>query len=149
MADFRVMGLDHVHIQVADRAGAVAWYERVLGLHIAPEFVEWASDPEGPVFLSTREGASCLALFRRNTEHNRVGDHTVAFRASARDFIDFANRLDKLNLVDRDGSRVNLSEIADHELSWSFYFLDPDGNRYELTCYDYAEVRTFLDRQRQ
>ena len=47
----------------------------------------------------------------------------------------------KLNLVDRDGSRVNLSEIADHELSWSFYFLDPDGNRFELTCYDYAEVR--------
>jgi catechol 2,3-dioxygenase-like lactoylglutathione lyase family enzyme len=144
MATINVKGLDHVHIQVANREGAAAWYARVLGLQIAPEFVEWARDPEGPVFLSTREGASCLALFRRSTEHNRVGDHTVAFRASARDFIDFANRLDELDLVDRDGSKVVLTEIADHELSWSFYFLDPDGNRYELTCYEYEEVRDFL-----
>lgn len=150
MADFRVKRLDHVHLQVADRDNAALWFKRVLGLEIAPEFAEWARDPEGPVFLSTREGAPCLALFRRNTENNRVGDHTVAFRTSARDFIDFANRLDEMDLVDRDGSRVNLNEIADHELSWSFYFLDPDGNRFELTCYEYEEVREFLARvQRQ
>ena len=149
MADFRVMGLDHVHIQVADREGAVAWYQRVLGLQIAAEFVEWASDPQGPLFLSTRQGVPCLALIQRNTEHNRVGDHTVAFRASARDFIDFMSRLEELTLVDRNGSKVVVSEISDHELSWSFYFLDPDGNRYELTCYDYAEVSAYLDSQRQ
>ena len=136
-----VKGLDHVHIHVANRERAAEWFRRVLGLEPASNLSQWAIDPEGPLFLSTQEGRHCLALVQGNTEHNKSGDHTVAFNISANDFIAFINELDNLDLVDRDGSKVSRSDIADHLLSWSVYFLDPDGNRFELTSYDYQEIR--------
>jgi catechol 2,3-dioxygenase-like lactoylglutathione lyase family enzyme len=146
MAGMGVKGLDHVHIHVADRDRAATWFKRVLGLEPASQFSEWASDPEGPLFLSTRDGHHCLALFQGNTEHNRIGDHTVAFEVSAGDFIDFMNEVDDLQLTERDGSKVSRNDIVDHDLSWSFYFLDPDGNRFELTSYEYREIETALKR---
>ena len=30
----------------------------------------------------------------------------------------------------------------DHGEAWSMYFADPDGNPYELTCYDVAVLRS-------
>jgi catechol 2,3-dioxygenase-like lactoylglutathione lyase family enzyme len=144
-----VKGLDHVHIYVADRAKAAEWYSRVLGLEPASELSEWAIDPEGPLFLSTREGHHCLALVQGNIEHNRSGDHTVAFTVSARDFIAFMNELNDLHLVDRDGSNVSRNDVADHDLSWSIYFLDPDGNRFELTSYEYPEIEAHIQQMAQ
>ena len=137
-----VKGLDHVHIRVTNREKATKWFSRVLGLEPASDLSQWAIDPDGPLFLSTREGGHhCLALVEGNTEHNRSGDHTVAFDISANDFIAFISELDNLDLVDRDGSTVSRSGVVDHLLSWSVYFLDPDGNRFELTSYDYQEIR--------
>ncbi len=26
---------------------------------------------------------------------------------------------------------------VDHRVAWSLYFSDPDGNPFEITCYDY------------
>ena len=141
-----VKRLDHVHIHVADREAAAEWYGRVLGLQPDSELRQWASDPDGPLLLSTREGNHCLALFQRNIEDNRTGDHTVAFDVSASDFIAFVNVMDGLLLVDRDGSKVSRTEIADHQLSWSIYFLDPDSNRIELTSYDYQEIGGYIQR---
>ena len=142
-----VRGLDHVHIRVIDRTKAAEWYLRVLGLEPASELSEWAIDPEGPLFLSTREGRHCLALVQGNTEHNRSGDHTVAFIVSASDFIAFMNELNDLRLVDRDGSKVSRNDIVDHHLSWSIYFLDPDGNRFELTSYEYTEIEAHIQQK--
>ncbi len=142
-----VRELDHVHIRVVDRAKAAEWYERVLGLEPASELREWAIDPEGPLFLSTREGRHCLALVQGNTEHNRSGDHTVAFIVSASDFIAFMNELSELRVVDRDGSNVSRNDIADHHLSWSIYFFDPDGNRFELTSYEYTEIEAHIQQK--
>jgi hypothetical protein len=92
---------------VIDRTRAAEWYRRVLGLKPASELSDWALDPEGPLFLSTREGRHCLALVQGNTEHNRSGDHTVAFIVSASDFIAFTNDLNDLHLFDRDGKKVS------------------------------------------
>ena len=142
-----VKGLDHVHIRVIDRAKASEWYKRVLGLEPASELSEWATDPEGPLFLSTREGRHCLALVQGNTEHNRSGDHTVAFIVSASDFIAFTNDLNDLHLFDRDGKKVSRNDIADHHLAWSIYFLDPDGNRFELTSYEYTEIEAHIQQK--
>ena len=142
-----VKGLDHVHIRVIDRAKASEWYKRVLGLEPASELSEWATDPDGPLFLSTREGRHCLAIVQGSTEHNRSGDHTVAFIVSASDFIAFMNELNDLCLVDRDGSKVSRNDIADHHLAWSIYFLDPDGNRFELTSYEYTEIEAHIQQE--
>jgi len=37
-------GFDHIHVFVADRAAALAWYADVLGFVPAPELVAWAAD---------------------------------------------------------------------------------------------------------
>jgi catechol 2,3-dioxygenase-like lactoylglutathione lyase family enzyme len=144
-----VKGLDHVHIRVADRARAAEWFKRVLGLQPALELGQWASDPAGPLFLATREGCHCLALVQGNTEQNRTGDHTVAFNVSASDFIGFLTEIDELQLVDRDGSQVTQADVADHDLSWSVYFLDPDGNRFELTSYEYQAIKARIHKPTQ
>jgi catechol-2,3-dioxygenase len=140
MSGISVLGLDHVHVHVADREKSAAWFERILGLQRDSELSDWATDPKGPLFLSTGEGKHCLALVQGNAEHNRIGDHTVAFNVCAGDFLNFLDHLDDLQLTDRDGSKVTKNDVDDHNLSWSLYFLDPDGNRIELTSYDYEEI---------
>ena len=37
-----------------------------------------------------------------------------------------------------------VGEAADHELAFSYYFQDPDGNHLELTTYDHETVRRWL-----
>ena len=29
---------------------------------------------------------------------------------------------------------------VDHQVAWSLYFSDPDGNPFEITCYDYDSL---------
>jgi catechol-2,3-dioxygenase len=31
-------------------------------------------------------------------------------------------------------------EVKDHQVSWSLYFSDPDGNPYEITSYTYDQL---------
>jgi len=38
-------------------------------------------------------------------------------------------------------------ELQDHQISWSMYFSDPDGNPYEITSYDYASLEPSLRRE--
>jgi catechol-2,3-dioxygenase len=145
MPAISVEGIDHVHVQVANRETAAEWFERVLGLQIVTEFTSWAKDPRGPLFLVTREGVRCLALFEEpNTKKNRKGDHTIAFKVSAREFMELVRHLDELQLSKIDGSKLSRKDVVDHELSWSIYFTDPDGNRFELTTYHYDEVSRLL-----
>lgn len=144
MTGITVKGLDHVHVHVANRDKAAAWFKRVLGLQIASPFAEWARDPDGPLFLSTHEGHHCLALFQRNSEHNKSGDHTIAFKVGASDFIGLVNQLDDLQLIDKDRTKLSRDDIVDHQLAWSLYFLDPDGNRFEVTSYDYDEIGAYV-----
>lgn len=33
-------------------------------------------------------------------------------------------------------------EAVDHDVSWSIYFTDPDGNPFEITTYDYEAFKT-------
>ena len=35
-------------------------------------------------------------------------------------------------------------EPEDHGLAWSLYFADPDGNPWEITCWQHAVVATML-----
>ena len=54
MLGISVGGLDHVHVRVADREKAAAWFGRVLGLYPDTELSEWASDPKGRPQEGTR-----------------------------------------------------------------------------------------------
>lgn len=136
-------GLDHVHMEVADRDAAAAWYARVLGLRPASRFAAWAEHPMGPLMLETTSGAACLALFARDPAAP-VRDTTVALRTDGASFLAFRDRLPDLRLSDRDGGIVDAARVVEHWFAWSIYFTDPDGNRLELTTYDYDAIEGAL-----
>ena len=135
----KVSRIDHVHLEVADRNSAAKWYELVLGLTRHSALESWADDPMGPLILEGGDGHPALSLFTRD-EKEVSRDTTVAFRVSGEEFLAFRNDIEHLNLKNNSGKLVTKADVVDHELSWSIYFLDPDGNRLEVTTYDYGIV---------
>ncbi len=116
--------IDHLHVHVADRPAAEAWYERVLGLRRLPAFEHWAQGG-GPLTLSDAAGQLHLALFQRPPQG---GSPTIALRVSAAGLLDWRAHL-----------RRELGEapaLVDHGESRSIYFADPDGNGFEITSYE-------------
>ncbi|MBY4893897.1 hypothetical protein KUL25_14150 [Rhodobacteraceae bacterium N5(2021)] len=63
---------------------------------------------------------------------------------SGPDFLEFRARLGQFDLINAKGAAVTSADVVDHDPSWSIYFRDPDGNRFEVTTYDYAEVARAL-----
>ena len=125
-------GIDHIHVYVADRAAAEVWYARVLGFARDKVLESWARDG-GPLTLSDASGRIHLALFERPRQKCRS---TIALAAGADEFL--AWRAHLAAVLDRP------PEVEDHQLSWSLYFSDPDGNPYEITSYEYTELASRL-----
>ena len=120
--------VDHIHIFVADRAAAERWYREVLGFTRVPELERWM-DERGPLTLRNGADTIHLALFERPPQPSRT---TIALRVSASDFLAW-----RKHLAQALGRPV---EAVDHEVSWSLYFVDPDGNPYEITNYEHASL---------
>lgn len=124
--------LDHVHVHVANRAAAEVWYQRVLGFARIQKFESWAPN-NGPLMLGNESIPFKIALFERIGEKRHS---TIAFAVSANDFLTWRSHLT--------ATLDHAPELEDHQLSWSLYFHDPDGNPYEITSYDYSELRLNL-----
>jgi adenosine deaminase len=97
----------------------------VLGLHRLEALAHWAT-PQGPLTLGDPAQQLHIALFQRNECANH---NTIALRVSAKGFQAWQNHLDevltaKAQLVNHGGDAASL------------YFDDPDGNPYEITCYE-------------
>jgi catechol 2,3-dioxygenase-like lactoylglutathione lyase family enzyme len=131
---FQVEQIDHVHVHVADREAAAAWYERVLKVGRDARFAVWAEDPRGPPMLVSRVGDTRIALFAGG-----AGGSTIAFRVAGGDFLAFLSALPELRLPTERGT-LTAADVVDHALAWSVYFSDPDGNPIEITTYDYELV---------
>lgn len=116
--------VDHVHVFVADRAAAVDWYRRVMGLEPAPELAHWAADG-GPLTLRDAGDRVHLALFERPRQPCRS---TVALRVAAPAYRQWRAHLH--------GVLPTPPTEEDHGAARSIYFSDPDGNPYEITTYD-------------
>jgi catechol-2,3-dioxygenase len=114
--------IDHVHVFVADRAAAEAWYERVLGLARLPELAHWAAGG-GPLTVGNASGTIHIALFESAGQPCRS---TLAFGVAAGAFRDWQDHLSAQ--LDRG------VEVVDHGEALSLYFQDPDGNPFEITC---------------
>jgi catechol-2,3-dioxygenase len=119
---------DHVHIFVADRVAAEAWYQRVLGFHRITELESWAKNG-GPLTLANDNAHIHLALFERPAGKNHS---VVALRASAIEFLRW-----KAHLTTTLSRTI---DAVDHQFAWSLYFSDPDGNPFEITSYQYDEI---------
>ena len=124
--------VDHIHVYVTDREVSEQWYEEVLGLSRMPELESWATDG-GPLTVANEAGTVHLALFERKPQPSRS---TIAFGVTAPEFIAWRKHL--VAALDEP------PKIEDHELSWSLYFSDPDGNPYEITTYEYGAVEELL-----
>ncbi|HZA94837.1 MAG TPA: VOC family protein [Burkholderiaceae bacterium] len=120
-----VQRVDHIHVYVRDRAQAERWYAEVLGFHRMKGLEFWAAEG-GPLTISDESGSIHLALFEQPRQACRS---TVAFAANASQFLAWWRHL-----------AVALKQPmqpVDHQVAWSLYFSDPDGNPFEITCYDY------------
>jgi len=125
-------GVDHVHVFVRDRAAAVQWYASVLGFEPVESLRSWATR-DGPLTIGSRSGAIHLALFEGGTAGSAT---TIALAATASQFLAWRAHL---------GHTLGqpLAPV-DHTLAWSLYFTDPDGNPFEITTYDHAQVASQL-----
>jgi catechol 2,3-dioxygenase-like lactoylglutathione lyase family enzyme len=143
MSGFRVLGLDHVHIYVRDRAAAARWYGTVLGLRRDARFAAWSREAGGPLTLTAADGLTHIALFE---DDKRAGRGTaVALRVDGKSFLAFARRNSKTPLYDK-RRQPAAPRLQDHQLSLSLYFNDPDGNPIEVTTYDHELARLRLSR---
>jgi hypothetical protein len=59
---------------------------------------------------------------------------------SGLNFITFVEKLDRYQLTHISQRMLIQSNVVDHRISQSIYFLDQDNNRIEVTTYDYALV---------
>ena len=124
--------IDHIHVFVSDRTASEHWYRDVLGFRRVPELEFWAPDG-GPLTLQDPSGSVHLALFERPPQPCRS---TIALAASLQAFIAWQVHLSHVL-----GQPV---QAIDHQVSWSLYFADPDGNPYEITSYAYDGLATRL-----
>lgn len=127
-----LQNIDHVHIVVTDRAAAEVWYRDVLGMTRVESLANWATGG-GPLTVADASEKVHVALFERAERKTGL---TVAFGASGEAFIAW-----RAHLADKLGQTL---QPVDHEMSWSMYFTDPDGNPFEITTYDYAQVAAAL-----
>jgi catechol-2,3-dioxygenase len=128
----RFKQIDHTHIHVLDRTAAEKWYAEKLGLKRVPELEQWATE-DGPLMVSDEDRAVYLSLFERPADARHA---TVAFGVDASEFMAWKEHLEKY--LERP------PKLEDHELSWSLYFKDPDGNPFEITSYDYERLERRL-----
>ena len=126
MTGFQLRRLDHVSLNVCDRASAIAWYRDVLGLEQRNE----PTRDDRPVFMG--EFGGCVALFQAEVEsperaHESSGLRHVAFT---------------LGKLDLESAQAHLRDhgvefrFEDHGNAHSVYLRDPDGNVVELTTYE-------------
>ena len=126
MTAFALRRLDHVSLNVRDRAASIAWYRDVLGLEQRnePRADDW------PVFMG--EFGACIALFQAETEsperaRESTGLRHVAFELRKQDHARAEEHLRSLGVEFR---------AEDHGNALSLYLPDPDGNVVELTTYE-------------
>ena len=135
MSGFSVDAVDHIELYVEDQEKSVKWYDEIFGFEIIKELEFWSKSEDGPLFVGNKENNIKLALFK-GTRVNDGSIRRVAFRVSGKGFLSFLDKL-KNSPVFSFGKKITKDNVVDHEISYSIYFNDPDGNKLELTSYDY------------
>lgn len=136
--------VDHTHIYVKDHYETAKWFQKILGFEIVKKYESWADG--GPLSISADSGATKIALFKKEnlspSDLNR--NHEVAFRLTTDEFLEFLENAKAMDVRNSEGNILSKKDIVDHELAFSIYFLDPDENRYEVTCYEVDKIKERL-----
>lgn len=125
----RVRGIDHAALSVRDLEKSKDFYVKVLGLRISEREHQ---KPGVEYFLDC--GESLIGLIQGNPaegvhmlQDGGVGGNHVSFRVDTKDFDKCVQELKAQNIP------ITFEKKRDR--SWSVYFLDPDGNKLELTAW--------------
>jgi len=145
LTDFSIEDIDHIEMFVSDREKAAKWYEKIFGLKPIKKLETWSKI--GPFFIGTEDRSVTLAIMNGKKENNG-SINRMAFRTAGEKFVDFLNRVDDLNLFFLQ-EKVTKEQVVDHDLSYSIYFDDPDGNKLELTSYDYDYLKSNIKSARR
>ena len=115
--------LDHVSLNVVDRARSIAWYRDVLGL---PQLNQPTEDDE-PVFLG--QPGLQFGLFQAQIQSPAREPESSGLRHIALVVGDLDAAQERL------GSHGVEFRYENHGNALSVYFRDPDGHVLELTTY--------------
>ncbi|MCG3176737.1 MAG: Glutathione transferase FosA [Candidatus Omnitrophica bacterium] len=125
----RSRGIDHAAISVRDLERSLAFYTSVLGLRISEREYQ---KPGVEYFLDC--GESLIGLIQGQPDGNEhlledagIGGNHVSFRVPTSEFDAAVDELTRLG--------VTITFQKKRERSWSVYFLDPDGNKLEITAW--------------
>lgn len=125
----RARGIDHAAISVRDLQRSLDFYTRVLGLKISEREYQ---KPGVEYFLDC--GESLIGLIQGDPAGNKhlledagIGGNHVSFRVPTSEFDAAVQELTRLG--------VTITFQKKRERSWSVYFLDPDGNKLEITAW--------------
>ena len=145
MTDFSIEDIDHIEMIVSDREKAAKWYEEIFGLKPIKELDVWTKI--GPLFIGTEDRSVTLALMNGKKD-NDGSINRMAFRTTGEKFMNFLERVDDMKLFFLQ-EKVTKEQVVDHDLSYSIYFDDPDGNKLELTCYDHDYLKSKIKSARR
>jgi len=123
--------IDHIHVYATNRNRAEQWYADMMGFSRLPA-LEFRAE-KGPLTLANSSGTVHIALFEAPPQPCRT---VIALSVGAQEFVAW-----RQHLVDRLKRPV---EPEDHQVAWSLYFADPDGNPWEIITYQHAVVATLL-----
>jgi catechol 2,3-dioxygenase len=117
----------HVVLKVRDLRRAEEFFTEVLGF----EVVTRLNSPRG-VFFTLGEQHHDLAVLEVPSQAESVSDHQVGLHHVALQ----VGSLDELQECYRTlkAHNVTITRTIDHLITKSIYFLDPDGNGFELFC---------------
>ena len=125
----KVLGIDHVAVNVRDIDKAVEFYTKVIGLKITERE---PSKPGIEYFLDC--GPSLIGIIQAKDlnkvhafEDEGLGANHFSFRLHSDDFDPMIKRLED--------NSVRIEFAKKREKSWSLYFYDPDGNKLEATAW--------------
>ncbi|OGX05521.1 MAG: hypothetical protein A2Z88_10490 [Omnitrophica WOR_2 bacterium GWA2_47_8] len=125
----KIIGIDHVAMNVRDIDRSVAFYRDVLGLQVTKR----EPSKQGiEYFLDC--GPSLIGIIQAKDfdnahpfENEGLGANHFSFRIRAKDFDAMVTHLEKHD--------VKIEFAKKRDKSWSLYFYDLDGNKLEMTSW--------------
>src|ERR1051325_1551669 len=125
----KILGIDHVAVNVRNIDKAVEFYTKVIGLKITERE---PSKPGVEYFLDC--GPSLIGIIQaKDLDSNHLftneglGANHFSFRIPAQDFDAMIKRLEQ--------NHVKIEFAKKRDKSWSLYFYDLDGNKLEITSW--------------